>query len=140
MSTLTTEHLTAGRNTAAEVIAGLVNDGSALPVARAAVHEAATRHCAVRFVQVVGVDLDAEARTEADAATFQAALTALRGHPRLRCTFEVVSGSPGRKLVERSRRAAVLVVGDDDPGSGASVAAYCQRHAACVVQLVPQPA
>src|SRR4051812_45536055 len=39
MSTLTTEHLMAGRNTAGEVIAGLVNDGSALPVARAAVHE-----------------------------------------------------------------------------------------------------
>jgi nucleotide-binding universal stress UspA family protein len=97
-----------------------------------------TRRCAVRFVQVVGADLDAEARTEADAATFQAALTALRGHPRLRCTFEVVSGSPGRKLVERSRRATVLVVGDDRPGSGASVAAYCQRHAACCVQLVAQ--
>ena len=138
MSTLTTEQLTAGRNMAVEVIAGLVNDGSALPVARAAVHEAVTRHHAVRFVQVVGADLDAEARTEADAVTFQAALTAMRGHPRLRCTFEVVSGSPGRRLVERSRRATVLVVGDDRPASGASVAAYCQRHAACSVQLVPQ--
>ncbi len=137
MTTLTTEQLTAGRKAAGEVIAGIVNDGSALPVARAAVHEAVTRHRAVRFVQVVSADLDAEARTEADAATFQAALTALRGHPRLRCTFEVVSGSPGRKLVERSRRATVLVIGDDRPESGTSVAAYCQRHAACSVRLVP---
>ena len=53
MSTLTSEQLTAGRSTAGEVIAGLVNDGSALPVARAAVHEAVTRHRGVRFVQVV---------------------------------------------------------------------------------------
>jgi hypothetical protein len=133
MSTLTTEQLTAGRTMAGEVIAALVNDGSALPVARAAVLEATTRHCGVRFVQVVGPELDAEA----DTATFQCALTALRGHPRLRCTFEVVSRSPGDRLVERSRRATVLVVGDDRPESATSVAAYCQRHAACAVQLVP---
>ena len=35
---------------------------------------------------------------------------------------KVVSGSPAHKLVERSRRAAVLVVGEDQVGSGASVA------------------
>lgn len=137
MSTLTTEQLTAGRRATSEVIAGLVNDGSALPVARAAVKEAMARHLGVRFLQVVGPDLDADARAEADAATFQTALVALRGHPRLRCTFEVVSGSPAHKLVERSRRAALLVVGEDQDGSGASVAAYCRQHAACTVQVVP---
>ena len=88
-------------------------------------------------MQVVSPGLDAEARAEVDAATFQAALNALRGQPRLRCTFEVVSGSPGRTLVDRSRRATVLVVGDDAPGADGSVAAYCQQHAACAVQVVP---
>ena len=81
MSTLTTEQLATGRGTAAEVIAGLANDGSALTVARAAVEEAMSRHCGVRFVQVVSPGLDAEARAEVDAATFQAALNALRGQP-----------------------------------------------------------
>ena len=137
MSALTTEQLATGRGTAGEVIAGLANDGSALTVARAAVEEAMSRHCGVRFVQVVSPELDAEARAEVDAATFQAALYALRGQPRLRCTFEVVSGSPGRTLVDRSRRATVLVVGDDAEGTDGSVASYCQEHAACAVQVVP---
>jgi nucleotide-binding universal stress UspA family protein len=137
MSTLTTDHLLAGWHTTGEVIAGLVNDGSALPVARAAVREAVSRHCGVRFLQVVSADVDAEARTDADAATFQAALTALRGNPRLRCIFEVVAGTPERELVERSRRAAMLVIGDDRPEAETSVAAYCRRHAICAVQVVP---
>lgn len=137
MSTLTTEQLATGRGSAAEVIAGLANDGSALTVARAAVEEAMSRHCGVRFVQVVSPGLDPEERAEVDAATFQAALNALRGQPRLRCTFEVVSGSPGHTLVDRSRRATVLVVGDAAPGSDGSVASYCREHAACAVQVVP---
>jgi D-serine deaminase-like pyridoxal phosphate-dependent protein len=137
MSALTTEQLGTGRSAAREVIAGLTNDGSALTVARAAVDAAMSRRCGVRFVQVVSPGLDAEARAEVDAATFQAALNALRGHPRLRCTFEVVSGSPERTLVDRSRRATVLVVGDDAAGTDGSVAAYCQEHAACAVQVVP---
>ena len=98
MSALTTERLASGRGPAGEVIAGLANDGSALTVARAAVEEAMSRHCGVRFVQVV---------------------------------------SPGRTLVDRSRRATVLVVGDDASGTDGSVASYCQEHAACAVQVVP---
>ena len=115
----TTEQLATGRGSAAEVIAGLANDGSALTVARAAVEEAMSRHCGVRFVQVVSPGLDPEERAEVDAVMFQAALNALRGQPRLRCTFEVVNGSPGHTLVDRSRRATVLAVGDAAPGATA---------------------
>lgn len=132
-----TEGLTAvGTVVDGEVVAGLVNDGSAGRVARAAVAEAVRHRRPVRFVQVVSRDLGPEARADADAVTFQAALTALRGHARLRCTFEVVGGRAAQVLVQRSRHATVLFVGEDDPAPNASVAQYCQQHAVCTVRMI----
>ena len=69
-----------------EVVAGLVNDGSALPVAAAAVREAVRRRLPVRFLQLVagvpGTGYDSSA--EADEATFAPGCThctATLGHP-----------------------------------------------------------
>lgn len=122
----------------AEVVAGLVNDGSALAVAQAAVTEAVRLRAAIRFVQVLSPELDADARESADAVTFQAALTALRGHSRIRCTFEVVTGDPALVLASRSHGSRALVLGEDRRESEAVVAAYCQQHARCPVVTVPR--
>ncbi len=119
-----------------EVVAGLVNDGSADAVARAAVEEAATRRCAVRFVQVLSIESTA---THADERTFSAAMHALARHSRVRATFEVVGGDPVAVLISRTAGASVLVLGEDQERAHQSIAAAAQRGAHCPVRLIPVP-
>ena len=119
-----------------DVVAGLVNDGSAYAVARAAAREASHRGTGVRFLQVVPVGLGMDERADVDRATFRAALDGLRGLPRVGCTFEVVDGEVAQALIERSRDAALLVVGRDLPVTEHDVARVCQRDAACDVLTV----
>jgi nucleotide-binding universal stress UspA family protein len=122
-----------------EVVAGIVNDGSAAVVAQAAVRLARELGGTVRFVQVLPVGLDDHERADAEAATFGDALRALHGQPRVQATFEAPSGDPRELLVHRSRLATALVVGQDKPGGGAphAVAAYCQANSGCRVLVVP---
>jgi len=122
-----------------DVVAGLVNDGMATLVARAAVREAVHRGSRVRFVQVLPAGLSAEDRTELDVAMFGVALRALHRQRRVPCTFETVEGDAAPTLVERSRGAAVLVVGRDAPDTNNSVGKYCQEHALCDVLTVAGP-
>lgn len=122
-----------------DVVAGLVNDGMATLVAGAAVREAVKRGSRVRFVQVLPAGLNAEDRAEMDVAMFGVALRALHRQRRVPCTFEVVEGDAGRRLVERSRDAAVLVVGRDAPDAVDSVGRYCQEFACCDVLTVADP-
>jgi len=124
---------------APDVVAGLVNDGMATLVACAAVREAVHRGSRVRFVQVLPAGLSAEDRTEVDVAMFGVALRALHRQRRVPCTFETVEGDAALTLVERSRGAAVLVVGRDAPDSVDSVGKYCQEHAFCDVLTVAGP-
>jgi hypothetical protein len=119
-----------------DVVAGLVNNGVAGAVARAAVREAARRGSRVRFVQVLPVGLTEEERADADRETFRVALRALRGQSRVPCSFEVLEGDPAKILVDRSRRASILVVGRDTPDSADHIAGYCQEHAECDVLTV----
>jgi len=120
-----------------EVVAGLVNDGSALPVAAAAVREAVRRRLPVRFLQLVAGIPGNDSSAEADEATFSAGLHALHGHPRTPSTFELVIGDPATQVVARSRGAVVLVVGDHPRDErGPSLADYCRAHADCAVQAV----
>lgn len=119
-----------------DVVAGLVNDGSAFRVARAAVAEALRRGGRVRFVQVAGEGLSVEEREGVDRATFRAALRAMKGMRGVPCTFEVVDGDPAATLVERSRTAELLVVGSDRQGAGHDVAERCAREAGCAVLTV----
>lgn len=119
-----------------DVVAGLVNDGMATLVAGAAVREALHRGSRVRFVQVLPAGLSAEDRTEMDVAMFGVALRALHRQRRVPCTFETVEGDAALTLVERSRGAAVLVVGRDAPDAIHAVGKYCQEHACCDVLTV----
>jgi hypothetical protein len=118
------------------VVAGLVNDGSAYVVARAAAREAARRGSRVKFVQVAAAGLTDEERDDLDHATFKAALRALKGLQRVPCTFEVVDGDAGPALVERSAGAGLLVVGRDALDDGRDVARHCQANAPCDVLTV----
>ena len=122
-----------------EVVAGVVNDGSAAAVAAAAVRIARELSGHVRFVQVLPDTLTGEARAEAESALFSTALRALRGRPRVQATFEAPAGDPGKVLVARSRTALRLVVGADQPHRDhqGTVAAYCVAHAGCTVEVVP---
>jgi hypothetical protein len=124
---------------AQDVVAGLVNDGMATFVADAAVREAVHRGSRVRFVQVLPTGLSAEDRSEMDVAMFGVALRALHQQRRVPCTFETVEGAAGRTLVERSKGAAVLVVGRDAPEIAEPVGKYCQEHAGCEVLTVAGP-
>ena len=122
-----------------DVVAGLVNDGMAAVVAGAAVREAVHRTARVRFVQVLPVGLSSEDRAEMDVAMFGVALRALHRQRRVPCTFETVEGEAAPTLVERSRGAAVLVVGRDAPDADVRVGQYCQEHADCDVLTVSGP-
>lgn len=122
-----------------DVVAGLVNDGMAALVAGAAVREAVHRAARVRFVQVLPSGLSTEDREEMDVAMFGVALRALHRQRRVPCTFETVEGEAPQMLVERSRGAAVLVVGRDAPDAVVRVGQYCQEHAGCDVLTVSGP-
>jgi len=122
-----------------DVVAGLVNDGMATLVARAAVREAVQRGTRVRFVQVMPAGLTAEDRSDMDGAMFGVALRAMHRQRRVPCTFETVEGDAARVLVERSTDAAVLVVGRDAPAAVVRVGQYCQEHAQCDVLTVTGP-
>jgi hypothetical protein len=119
-----------------DVVAGLVNDGSAYAVARAAAREAAQRGSRVKFVQVAAPGISSEERDDLDRATFKAALRALKGLHRVPCTFEVVDGEAGPALVEHSAGAGLLVVGRDAPRADHDVARHCQANARCDVLTV----
>jgi len=122
-----------------DVVAGLVNDGMATLVAGAAVREALHRGSRVRFVQVLPTGLSADDRSDMDVAMFGVALRALHRYRRVPVTFETVEGDAARTLVERSRGAAVLVVGRDAPDALDLVGKYCQENACCDVLTVTGP-
>jgi hypothetical protein len=119
-----------------DVVAGLLNDGSAYVVARAAAREAAQRGSRVKFVQVAAPGITPEERDDVDRYTFRAALRALKGLHRVPCTFEVVVGDAGPALVERSVGAGLLVVGRDAPATERAVARHCLEYARCDVLTV----
>jgi hypothetical protein len=124
---------------ARDVVAGLLNDGMATFVAGAAVREAVHRGSRVCFVQVLPTGLSSEDRAEMDAAMFGLALRALHQQRRVPCTFETVEGDAAQTLVDRSRGAAVLVVGRDARDAVEAVGKYCQEHAGCDVLTVTGP-
>jgi hypothetical protein len=123
----------------AEVL-GLLVDGSADRVAAVAVTEAVARQAPVRFLQVVPAHLDDEARSLAEEAMFRAGLHALRGHPRTQSVFEVVRNHTSSMIRSRSREAALMVVGVDQPQPGRrSLVDQCLKAAQCPVRPVPSP-
>ena len=142
-----------------EVVAVLLDDGSARAVASVAVKEAVQRQAPVRFLQLISSHNDDDGRSLAEEAMFRAGLRALHGHPRTHSVFEVVRSHPAAVVRNRSRDAALVVVGIDEPvgervgervgkrvyESGKapgqrSLADRCRSVASCPVRTVPIPA
>ena len=142
-----------------EVVAVLLDDGSARAVASVAVKEAVQRQAPVRFLQLVSSHNDDDGRSLAEEAMFRAGLRALHGHPRTHSVFEVVRSHPAAVVRNRSRDAALVVVAIDEPvgervgervgkrvyESGKapgqrSLADRCRSVASCPVRTVPIPA
>jgi len=146
-----------------EVVAVLLDDGSARAVASVAVKEAVQRQAPVRFLQLISSHNDDDGRSLAEEAMFRAGLRALHGHPRTHSVFEVVRSHPAAVVRNRSRDAALVVVGIDEPvgervgervgkrvgkrvyESGEapgqrSLADRCRSVASCPVRTVPIPA
>ena len=124
----------------AEVVAVLVDDGSAAAVAIVAVEEAVDRQAPVRFLQIISSYHDEEGRALAEEAMFRAGLRALHGHPRTHSVFEVVRNRPTAVVRTRSRDAALVVVGVEAPDQGRgrrSLAERCGSVASCPVRTVP---
>ncbi|MGB3827137.1 MAG: universal stress protein, partial [Ornithinimicrobium sp.] len=97
----------------AEVVAGLLNDGSAEAVARVAADLSRRHGAPIRFVHVVPLGARETAST-AQEVLFSTALRSLRHGDKQQVTFESPNGDAARTLLERSRKAVVLVVGEDD--------------------------
>jgi hypothetical protein len=124
----------------AEVVAVLVDDGSAAAVAIVAVEEAVDRQAPVRFLQIISSYHDEEGRALAEEAMFRAGLRALHGHPRTHSVFEVVRNRPTAVVRTRSRDAALVVVGVEAPDQGRgrrSLAERCGSVSSCPVRTVP---
>ncbi|WP_460625896.1 hypothetical protein [Intrasporangium mesophilum] len=122
-----------------EVVGGLVNDECASAVATTTVRLARELAAQVRFVQVIPEGTTPARRAELEDGVLAAALDALRGQPRVRVTFEYPCGDPGRLLVDRSRGALALVVGEDHVNKSdvmGHVADYCRAMAGCHVHVV----
>ncbi len=117
----------------------MVNNVFASAVGAAAVREAAARGARIRFLQVLPPGMSAEDHANAASVLFEVALKSLHRHQRIPCTFETVVGDAREMLVERSRGAALLVVGADAPGAKVSVADYCEKHCQCAVLVVTEP-
>lgn len=134
---------TSDGNAPAEVVAGLINDGSAEAVAQAAVDLSFRHGAPIRFVHVVPPGTPESAIRDAKDVVFAEALRSLRHGDRQRVTFESPRGDAGPTLVQRSRHALVLVVGEDkteDPEPSRGISSYCLAHAHCHVLVVASQA
>lgn len=124
----------------AEVVVGLVNDDSAEAVTRAAVGLSRRYRAPIRFVHVVPPGAPESETADENETAFITALRFLGCDDGQRVIFESPAGDAARTLVARSRRALVLVVGEDDiehaRGDG-GIAAHCLRYAHSQVHVVP---
>jgi hypothetical protein len=78
----------------AEVVALLVDDGSAASVAAVAVQEAVERQAPVRFLQVVPAHLDAEARSLVEERMFRRDCTPCVGTPERPASSRSLCAAP----------------------------------------------
>ncbi len=119
-------------------MAGLVNNGSARAVAEAAIREAARIRGRVTFVRVDTSGRPHQAIDVEDDATFRAAIEALRHGPTVPVRFERSRGRVADVLLARSSRAALLVLGEDNPHTREPVTDECTSRAGCDVVTVPR--
>lgn len=102
------------------VVVGVTGTPAGLAAARLAAREAVSRACQLRVVHAftwpsASADLDYEsARRTASQAVEEAVATAKRSTPRVRVSGQLVDGPADRVLVQLSRCAELVVLGDDD--------------------------
>src|ERR1700754_899471 len=102
------------------VVVGVTGTPAGLAAVRLAAREAVSRACQLRVVHAFTWpsptgDLDYEpARRAASRAVEDAVATAKRSTPRVRGSGQLVDGAADRVLVQLSRGAELLVLGDDD--------------------------
>jgi nucleotide-binding universal stress UspA family protein len=108
---------------AAPVVVGVSGTAAGLAAVRLAAREAAVRHVELRVVHVFawpvrhrGPDAPAygAARREASGVVDRAVAGARHSVPGLRVTGQVLDGVPTRVLLQLSRTAELLVLGDED--------------------------
>ena len=124
---------------APEIVAWLVDDGSASAVARTAFREAAHRGGWVRFVELTPANTLASSGAEHERAAFRAVLQARDGLSPVPHSFEVAAGNLPRRLLRSSRGAALLVVGRHLHAGEDELARACRHHAPCDVLTVVTP-
>ncbi|MCU7729445.1 universal stress protein [Actinoplanes sp. KI2] len=140
--------------TGAPVVVGVDGSARGLAAAAAAAEEAALRHRPLVVVHAL-VWIPAGAATDpvmappahetyeeqGQAYVDKAVALAARSAPGIRITGRVVPGAPSAVLVDESRRADLLVVGDSGVGVVAgmvagSVAMHAAKHGSCPVLVV----
>ena len=142
------------------IVVGVDGSRASKEALRWAIGEATRRGCAVEAIEVwhypaltyvPGVytapvfahdELDAAAQASLDHAVDE--VLAGDGEGRVEVSRTVLEGSATEKLVERSKDASLLVLGNRGRGGFrglllGSVAHQCTVHAGCPVVIVPQP-
>lgn len=147
---MTGKHDQLGRG--GSIVVGLNGSPGAAGALRWAVEEARIRASPLRIVHtwvrgsrdyVAGEDLVQALELEA-LGRATGWVTAALGTMHVPGQLDIVEGAPGTVLVDRSRRAALLVVGAQaHQGLGrlmaGSISHYCLTHAACPIVAVPAP-
>ena len=109
----------------APVVVGVNGTAAGLAAVRLAARESASRGQPLRVVHAfawpsydpsAGVPYD-ELRRQASDVLARAVVTATRCCPAARVSGYLVDGPPTRVLLQQSRTASLLVLGDDDPGA-----------------------
>jgi nucleotide-binding universal stress UspA family protein len=107
----------------APVVVGVSGSAAGLAAVRLAAREAVARDRELRVLHAFSWPrpphhhepvLYAPARREASRVVAQAVATAQRSTPRVRVAGVLVDGPPTRVLLQQSRTAEVLIIGDDD--------------------------
>jgi nucleotide-binding universal stress UspA family protein len=134
------------------VVVGVTGTPAGLAAVRLAAREAVSRACQLRVVHAFTWpsptgDLGYEtARRAASRAVEDAVATAKRSTPRVRVSGQLVDGSADRVLVQLSRGAELLVLGDDDlattpwlPSSSVLVQTVARAWCSVLVARGPRP-
>ena len=119
------------------IVVGFDGSPQAWGAVRWAADEAGHRRASLDVVSCTAGDPDGSEEKLVDDA---ARIAENRGW-RIHVSGAAVGGSPGDVLVDRSRGAAMLVLGPHDPSTvaseakGESLSEYCETHADCAVTV-----
>jgi nucleotide-binding universal stress UspA family protein len=134
--------------TSSPVVVGVNGTAAGLAAVRLAAREAVSRGRMLRIVHAFtwAGEAGSEARAAAEDLLAEAVASAKRSTPGVRVDPQLLDGEPDRVLIQLSRTAELLVLGDDEPGgtpwrATASVLVQTTARAFCpvVVTRTPRP-